>query len=159
MMRNMPAADNEIIKLRGLDSFYAEQRGIIAESEDDFIKGLPYRLWSKRGAAKLTFPKMLDNAKVLYYTPKDDYGKIYYTGGGVADEIGYLAICKYENDEEAYYLFRCDDRFEVVQDSVWKSIEECMSVAASSYQRNVTWIAALPTVRANTSAWRIARKE
>ena len=43
------------------------------------------------------FPNTLDNAKVLYYTD-----------GKVADYIKYLAICKYQNRKEEYYLFRCD---------------------------------------------------
>ena len=86
------------------------------------------------------FPQILDNAKVLYYTPKDDYGKIYYPNGEVADYIKYLAIAKYSNDKEEYYLFRCDENFEVVGDSVWKSVDECMSVANSSHCGNIIWI-------------------
>ena len=31
------------------------------------------------------FPTELDNAKVLYYTPRDDYGAITYPSGEVAD--------------------------------------------------------------------------
>ena len=86
------------------------------------------------------FPNTLDNAKVLYYTPKDDFGEIYYTDGKVADYIKYLAICKYQNRKEEYYLFRCDENFEVVEDSVWNSIEECMGVANASYNGNIIWI-------------------
>ena len=86
------------------------------------------------------FPEILDNAKVLYYTPKDDYGKIYYINGEVADYIKYLAICKYLNGKEEYYLFRCDENFEVVGDSVWKSVDECMGVANSSYGGDIIWI-------------------
>ena len=43
------------------------------------------------------FPDKLDNAKVLYYTPKGDYGAMYYDTGEVAAYFEYLAICKYEN--------------------------------------------------------------
>lgn len=75
------------------------------------------------------FQNTLDNAKVLYYTD-----------GNVADYIKYLAICKYQNRKEEYYLFRCDENFEVVGDSVWNSIEECMGVANASYNGNIIWI-------------------
>ena len=75
------------------------------------------------------FQNTLDNAKVLYYTD-----------GKVADYIKYLAICKYQNRKEEYYLFRCDENFEVVGDSVWNSIEECMEVANTSYNGNIIWI-------------------
>lgn len=86
------------------------------------------------------FPKALDGATVLYFTEKGNYGKILYTTGEVAAYIHYLAICKYENDN-AYYLFDCDSHFEVVGDSVWNSIEECMSVAASSHEEHsIAWL-------------------
>lgn len=86
------------------------------------------------------FPKSLDNAQVLYYTPLDNYGETYYTAGEIADHIKYLAICKYENDH-SYYLFGCNINYEVVSDSPWESIQECMNVAHSSYQKNISWIA------------------
>ena len=35
------------------------------------------------------FPTELDNAKVLYYTPRDDYGAITYPSGEVADYSHY----------------------------------------------------------------------
>lgn len=91
---------------------------------------------------EFTFPKILDNAKVLFYTPKDDYGEIYYTNSEIADYIKYLAICKYQNDKEEYYLFKCDENFEVASDSVWESIDECMGGANSSYGGNILWIEA-----------------
>lgn len=84
------------------------------------------------------FPLSLDNAKVLYYTLKNDYGVIRFPDGEIADTFKYLAICKYENDE-SYYLFCCNENFEVVSDSLWESIEKCMSVA-SSYKANIEWI-------------------
>ena len=73
------------------------------------------------------FPAELDNAKVLYYTPQDDYGAIYYPNGEVADYYHYLAICTYSQKDE-YYLFCCD--------------ENCMKVAARSYKGNICWIKA-----------------
>ena len=72
------------------------------------------------------FPRELDHAKVLYYTPKDEYGCIYYENGDIADRIGYLAIGRYRN--------------EAVGDSVWDSVEECMSAANSSRGGDIIWI-------------------
>lgn len=85
------------------------------------------------------FPKSLDGANVLYFTPKGNYGEILYTTGEVAAYIRYLAICKYQNDN-SYYLFACDGNFEVVGDSIWDSIEQCISVADSSYdEHSILW--------------------
>ena len=84
------------------------------------------------------FPKELDGAKVLYYTPRSDYGAMEYLGGEIAAYYRYLAICKYPNDK-SYYLFCCDESYEVVSDTVWNSIGECTNVAASSYKENIVW--------------------
>ena len=85
------------------------------------------------------FPAELDNAKVLYYTPYDDYGAIKYPNGEVANYYHYLAICSYSRDDE-YYLFCCNENYEVVSDWIDSSIEKCMEVAASSYKENIQWI-------------------
>ncbi len=85
------------------------------------------------------FPKTLDNANVLFYTPKDNFGCIYYDNGDIADYVYFLAICKYQNDD-VYYLFSCNENQEVVGDSIWNSIEECMKIASSSYDGNLLWI-------------------
>lgn len=88
----------------------------------------------------MNFPKVLDGACVLYYTPQDCYGTVCYTTGEITDHICYLAICKYDNDT-AYYLFGCNADHEVVSDSSWESIEECTSVARNSYNCVISWIA------------------
>lgn len=88
----------------------------------------------------MNFPKMLDNASVLYYTPENCYGEVYYKTGELAEQIRYLAICKYENDT-SYYLFGCNADQEVVSDSLWESADECMCVAQSSYNCAISWIA------------------
>lgn len=88
------------------------------------------------------FPKTLDDAEVLFFTPKDDFGEVYYATGEVADYIKYMAICRYEGVKEEYYLFRCDENYEVVSDSVWGSIDECMEVANSSHGGDILWIKA-----------------
>ena len=84
------------------------------------------------------FPTEIDGAKVLYYTPQDNYGAIKYPNGETADYFRYLAICRYSNDEQ-YYLFCCNEQREVVSDSVWNSIGECMNVATTSYKENIVW--------------------
>lgn len=84
------------------------------------------------------FPKVLDGARVLFYTPKEYFGDILYTTGEIAARVYYLAICKYENSG-TYCLFQCDSKFEVEGDSAWDSLEECMS-AASSYGKHIRWI-------------------
>lgn len=88
----------------------------------------------------MNFPKMLDNASVLYYTLENCYGEVYYKTGELAEQIRYLAICKYENDT-SYYLFGCNADQEVVSDSLWESADECMCVAQSSYNCAISWIA------------------
>ena len=87
------------------------------------------------------FPIELDNAKVLYYTPEDNYGAIHYPNGEIANYYRYLAICQYPDSNE-YYLFCCDENFEVVNDWVDGSVEDCMRIAASSYKENIIWIQA-----------------
>lgn len=85
------------------------------------------------------FPDVLDGAKVLFFTPKDDYGIMYDTTGNAAAYFKYLSICKYDNGE-GYYLFKCNEEYEVVSDSLWESIEMCMGVANTSYGGNILWI-------------------
>ena len=85
------------------------------------------------------FPTELDNAKVLFYTPQDNYGAIEYPNGEIADNYHYLAICTYPKYNN-YYLFCCNENYEVVSDWYESSIEDCMKVAAHSYKENICWI-------------------
>ena len=87
------------------------------------------------------FPTKLDDAEVLYYTPKDYYGTLQYPNGEISDYYRYLAICKYPDSKE-YYLFCCDENFEVVFDWIDRSVKDCMRMAASSYKENIIWIQA-----------------
>ena len=88
------------------------------------------------------FPKKLDGAEVLYYTAKGEFGTVYYATGEIFDYVKYLAICRYANAENEYYLFGCSDNYDVISDSVWNSIAECIRVANSSYGGNIFWIEA-----------------
>ena len=62
-----------------------------------------------------TFPKELDGAKVLYFTDRGTFYPVYYVGGAVAHNVIYLAVCKYDNDED-FYIFHLDENLEVVAD-------------------------------------------
>lgn len=88
----------------------------------------------------MNFPKVLDGAEVLYFTSQSSFGPVYYSTGGIADHICYLAICKYKNGD-AFYLFGCNSDYEVVSDSPWGSIKECMRIAKDSYNCEIAWIA------------------
>lgn len=85
------------------------------------------------------FPKELDGADVLYFTPEDDYGVMYYDTGGVAAYFKYLAICKYDNSD-SYYLFCCNEHKEVEADSMWDSVNACMCAADQLYGGNIRWL-------------------
>ena len=83
------------------------------------------------------FPIELDGAIVLYYTLQDNYGYIIFPNGEIADYYRYLAICQYPKDDR-YYLFCCDENYEVVNDTLHDSIEECMAIA-SQYKDKIVW--------------------
>ena len=82
-----------------------------------------------------TFPKELDGAKILYYTDRGTFDPVYYVGGAIAHNVVYLAICKYDNDD-AYYVFHCDESLEVVADDSFESKETCKAVMD---KYNVEW--------------------
>lgn len=84
------------------------------------------------------FPSELDGAKVLYYTPEGDYGAQKFPNGDIADRFRYLAICKYIDDEQ-YYLFFCDESYEVINDRLANTVEACMELAAS-HEEDIFWI-------------------
>ena len=86
------------------------------------------------------FPKVLDGAEVLYHTPCDVFGEIYWDNGEIAHFVKYLAICKYPNRSNEFYLFCCDEQYEVVGDSLWESIEMYMGVANSLHRGKIIWI-------------------
>lgn len=84
------------------------------------------------------FPRELDGAKVLFHTPRGNYGASRYTNGKIADHYLYFAICKYENDNQ-YYLFCCGENYQVASDYLIDSIEECKEAAASLYKGSIVW--------------------
>lgn len=76
----------------------------------------------------LKFPDQLDHADVIEFSDAGEFGTIQ----GDDQEIEHFAICQYEGDR-GYYLFYCAGRgagFDVITDSLEKSIEECKRIAA-----------------------------
>ena len=94
------------------------------------------------------FPDTLDNAKVLFYTPKGDYGDLLNVDGTTASHFAYLAICKYENDN-GFYLFMCNEDREVETDDLFDSIEECMNVKLAGVSGDIKWISKSDDVYSN----------
>ena len=82
------------------------------------------------------FPNILDDALVHFYTQKRDYGSVFYDNGKI-EYIHYLSICSYDNKE--YYLFHCNNKFEVIADYLFDSIEECMNMTNRS-KKEIVWI-------------------
>lgn len=86
------------------------------------------------------FPNHLDGAKVLFYSQKGHFGEVNYSTKEKYSDIHYLAICKYGNNSE-YYLFDCNEAFEVVGDFPFDSIEECKKSAENSNNgKAIVWI-------------------
>lgn len=81
------------------------------------------------------FPNYLDGGKVLFYTQKDNFGAVDYNNEKNIN-INYLAICKYAN-EQGHYLFFCDDKFKVVSDYFFDTIDECKVEAENEYLRRL----------------------
>ena len=74
------------------------------------------------------FPNYLDNAKVLEHTEKGHFGFITdynESNTPVVKEICYYAICHYEVDGDGYYIFSCDNQFDVLNDSLLYSVAQC----------------------------------
>ena len=88
-----------------------------------------------------SFPDTLDNAKVLFYTPKGNYGDLFNDDGTIAAHFSYLAICKYDGDS-GFYLFKCNENYEVETDNLFDSINDCMEARMiGGYDtREIAWI-------------------
>ena len=87
------------------------------------------------------FPSILDSAKVLYYTTGGHYGDLYLTTGEIEDRIVYRAVCQYPDDNK-YYLFGCNAKYEVITDWLCDSLQEALQAAQDSNQEKIIWIQA-----------------
>ena len=83
------------------------------------------------------FPSELDGAEVMYHTDKGNYEIIRYETGKAFDTVCYYAIAKYRGDD-SYYLFGCNEKFEVISDFPFGSIEECKR-ACEIPARSLSW--------------------
>ena len=72
------------------------------------------------------FPSQLDGATVLEYTSKGHYGFLTdydESNAPIVKELCYYAICRYQRNE--YYLFGCDQQYNVMCDYLFPSVEQC----------------------------------
>jgi hypothetical protein len=95
-----------------------------------------------------TIPQALDGARVLYYTQIDQRqtstGKCRHTVyGEPLGAVSGLAICRYDDDAGEFYLFYCDENWDVRTDTCHTTLEEAMAQAEFEYEGvNATWVKA-----------------
>lgn len=86
----------------------------------------------------MSAPLELDGAKVIKQTNNDASQKIGVMffeekdGSTVEIAITGLAIAKYE-DEEGYYVFMCDQNWDIQDDQLLNSVEEALEWAEKSF--------------------------
>lgn len=77
-------------------------------------------------------PSVIDGARVLRYASVDGLAPTgtarHVVAGEVVTTFSGLAIASYD-DGSGYYLFRCDDRWRVVTDTLHDSAEKAMDQA------------------------------
>ena len=89
-------------------------------------------------------PEELGEAKVLYYTSIDERHKptrntVHRVNDNILGPAARLAICQYDT-EKGFYLFYCDDEWEVMTDTYHFSLEDAQAQAELEYQGvSQTW--------------------
>jgi len=89
----------------------------------------------------MNVPNELEGAKVIKYTQNDENQKLglmffeEQDGSMLEISITALAIAKYE-DENGYYLFMCDQNWEIQDDHQLESVEEAISWAEKNFDVN-----------------------
>ncbi|MBQ7099362.1 MAG: hypothetical protein IJO05_06565 [Oscillospiraceae bacterium] len=86
------------------------------------------------------FPDYLDGAKVLEYTDMGHYGFVTdfdEDDHPIEKEIRYYAIAQYEKDTGSFYIFSCDESFEVFGDGCLWTLEMCKNCA--NLPENIVW--------------------
>ena len=80
-------------------------------------------------------PNYLDGAKVIKWawSGQVPFGITENTDGDEKEEVFGLAVCKYE-DSDKFYRFGCDKNWEVVQDSLYNSIEDAIRFLPEQYK-------------------------
>lgn len=84
-------------------------------------------------------PDEIDGAKVIKYTPTGNFGYVEWDDGEDR-EIRILAICNYDDNQECY-LFACDEKFNVLGDTLHDCIEDAVKAAIQLYeQEEIIWL-------------------
>ena len=90
-------------------------------------------------------PSNLGGAKVLMYSVLDGRqrptGKCRHSvAGALVAGFAFLAICQYEGDD-GFYLFYCDDQWNVVTDTLHFTMDQAMEQAEFEYENaSGTWV-------------------
>lgn len=90
-------------------------------------------------------PDQLDGATVICYSPIDNRhkptgGTQHYRKGLPQGEFAGLAICRYEGAAD-FYLFYCDESWNVVNDTCHESLELALRYAELEYTGvRDTWV-------------------
>lgn len=80
----------------------------------------------------------IDGATVICHTEPNKFGYVEFENGE-RQQIRVLAICKYNKEE--FYVFACDDEFNVLGDTVHTNYDEAMKFATEYYDHEETiWI-------------------
>jgi len=81
---------------------------------------------------------ILDGAKVIAITKKDDFGIIRCSDDSMPPiSVKYLAICQYDKRNN-FYVFLCDENYEVQHDNLYDTLEEAMEYVLRR-NKNVVW--------------------
>ena len=90
-------------------------------------------------------PKQLDEAEVLLYTSIDrkheaTAGCRHTVGGELMGSAAGLAVCRYAQEDSGYYLFYCDEDWNVLTDGWHETLEGAKDQAEFKYKGvTTTW--------------------
>ena len=86
----------------------------------------------------MAVPDQLDGAQLLCFSVLDDRHtptsatRHTVDGEHISDFAG-LAICKYRDTEDEFYLFYCDRKWNVITDTCHQSLDDAKSQAAFEF--------------------------
>ncbi len=119
---------NRVLSLeKGYDFWLETDRTMVDGSEAD-----------KRSAGP--FPDTLNSAKVLFYTPKGNYGDVIFNDG-TKSHISYMAICRSDRNS-GFYLYKCNENYQIESEDLFNSIDECMKAktVGGTDPEELSWI-------------------
>ena len=80
-------------------------------------------------------PKKIDGAEVLCFTiGEQNFGVCQVKNSGEQLSIKALAICTYPDSKDEFYLFACDDKWDVVADLWYSDLNEAQKDAERYYE-------------------------